>query len=183
MIQPHRRWRLWYWEVRTSEQVEALRQIRNECREWMTHDQSEITPEQQKEWWRRIDPNNTFAFLFTEGYNKDFLGFCLLRREDGRLFTTYGLRKEVRGRRLGYELVEQATLACQEDAYADQLEGNIAVWKAHKAAGWIECYRKNGLIHMYRPWPQPGDGNNDAEAPARARWLPFLKTSLQEGAQ
>jgi len=43
-----------WWAVRTPEQFEALRALRNECRETMTQHTAEISPEQQAEWARLV---------------------------------------------------------------------------------------------------------------------------------
>jgi len=145
---------LWYWEVREPAQVEAMRQIRNECRQYMTHSQREITPEQQEAWWRGLDHDNTLAYLFTEPEkDEDYVGYGLVRRIDGKMNVSYGLRSSARGRGLGTEMVQFILDACQGDAWGDLLESNTAIWHIDQKLGFVELSRTDGVITCHRPWP------------------------------
>lgn len=58
-------------------QVEAMRQIRNACRHFMTRDPAEITPEMQGAWWAKMqlrDPNNVTWQPFL-AWSKEPLGW------------------------------------------------------------------------------------------------------------
>ena len=153
MIRPEQRWRLWYWEVRTPEQVEALRHLRNSCREFMTHDTAEISPKQQTKWWRKVhNAKGIKAFLFTSGFDTDYLGFALLRRKGKRFLTTYGLRPDDRGKGYGKELMELGLLACQGPALCDMREDNTVVRAISKKLGWIEDDTRGSLVYAHHPW-------------------------------
>lgn len=153
MVRP--KWRLWDWEVRSPEQVEALRRLRNECREFMTYHREEISPEQQQQWWSTADHDHLWCYLYTEGDNQDYLGFSVVKRREGRMYVTWGLSASARGRRLGYDLGEHTLSACQGDAYGNLLESNGAVWHIDQKCGFVETSRKDGIIECHRKWPVP----------------------------
>ena len=147
------KWRLWYWEVRTLDQVQTLRELRNGCREFMTHRTNEISPARQQEWWRGLDHKNTWAFLFTNGEDGEYIGFSLLRRRDGKMYTTYGLKKDYRGQGLGKELVELTMYACQGGAFCDMRQDNAVMRAIHKKLGWVETSQNGTLIEAQYEWP------------------------------
>lgn len=82
--------------VRSEEDVESLRRLRNECREFMTGSTKAITKAQQAKWWAA---EARLAYLLVDG--DEPLGFVYLRREDGVPWITLGLTKKARGKGLG----------------------------------------------------------------------------------
>lgn len=147
-------WALWDWPVHTTSQVEAMRVIRNACREAMTHFPNHIDPEQQQRWWESVDHDNTWAYLYTDGPYGSYMGYSLIRRKDGKMYVSYGLAPEARGRHLGTELVEHCLTACQGDAHGDLKESNAAIWHIDQKLGFVEDSRQDGIITCHRPWPR-----------------------------
>lgn len=109
--------------VSRVDQVEVLRTLRNECREWMTGDQRDISITEQAVWWSTIDKRFWEVHLFIK--EREFAGFGLLRFQDQKWWMTYGLGKKFRGKGWGVELV---TELCQghKEIWAEALVGNVA---------------------------------------------------------
>jgi RimJ/RimL family protein N-acetyltransferase len=82
--------------VRSAEDVETLRRLRNECRKFMTGSTKVITKAQQAKWWA-ADARR--AYLFVEAGKP--VGFAYLRREGGVNWITCGLTKAARGKGYG----------------------------------------------------------------------------------
>lgn len=80
----------------------VLRDIRNECRDFMTADRSFITEEQQAEFRRTFDVNRQAAYL---AGNEQPDGFLYMRWGAGVWVPTYGVRSGERGRGLGSFLI------------------------------------------------------------------------------
>ena len=111
----------------TSRDMEELRQIRNDCRLFMTRDQTEITPERQAEWWERKCRGLERLFLFSNT-QRNFAGYDFETDPKGtsiphnvgygRIFNaggdsywllSGGLKSEFRGKGLGKELFAYLT--------------------------------------------------------------------------
>jgi hypothetical protein len=146
-------WKLWGWRVQNDDQVEVLRQIRNECRNEMTHARDEISQEQQRTWWNRLDQSAHAAYLYTVGDNRDYVAFSFVAWREGKPYVSYGMRACARGRRLSYDMVQQALWACQGTAYADVWETNGVILKVDFACGYEEVGRHDGLVDIVHPWP------------------------------
>ena len=97
-------------EVRDEAHVEILRQLRNECREFMTHHNKYISPRQQTAWWKKVrnDPDHRLYLLSMVG---EHVGFGYLRKfgnpPNVHWWSTYGLAKKWRGVGFGVELVDR----------------------------------------------------------------------------
>lgn len=128
---------------------EQLRRIRNECREYMTGDRDEITPEQQSQFEEKYDLDHEGIYLLRGGWDYDsdsdiafaldkeaVLGFLYLRRRDPHTWTaTYGVREDARG--MGYGKL----LVAFSQAQVDQLA--IEVLKSNHRA--LTLYEQMGF--------------------------------------
>lgn len=136
-------WRVRPVRVRTGEQVESLRQVRNEVREWMTGERGEISAEQQRAWWaggkRRV------WVYEVEG---EVVGYGMWRWKEGKKAVSYGLRENARGKRFGREVMWHILLACQGMAWAEVAEGNEASLRAHESLGWERVGEAEGIVMM-----------------------------------
>lgn len=135
-------WSLFAWPVRTDEQWEALRQIRNACASFMTDFTGEITPVMQDEY--RKDTKDKWHWLFSfpnatpwkAPELKDYIGFAKLRHEGGFMLPTYGLLPEHRGFGYGKEIIQYTTIAAQGPLKARILESNVPSVHIHLGIGY-----------------------------------------------
>lgn len=88
----------------TLEEAFELALIRNECRHFMTHDQSEISSSQQKTWYQTIytqqTPQKYWVWVLKE-QNDKIIGYCAAKDEAEGVYITEGLLEKKRGRGLG----------------------------------------------------------------------------------
>lgn len=84
--------------VRTPDDVECVRVIRNAGRQWMTRNTDEITPEQQEIWWQREGRNHRMYLFTADGVD---VGFGMCRVIGGREWITLAVHPDHRGRRYG----------------------------------------------------------------------------------
>lgn len=119
-------------EVRTEADAEAMRQVRNTCRQFLTRNTEEITIADQRKWWAVLmsrDPgfHDFRPYLACSG--RDVIGYGIVARgaelvphylesqeARGAWWLTGGLRPEWRGkgygRRLFSRLIDQAETPC-----------------------------------------------------------------------
>lgn len=146
-----------WWSVRTPEQFEELRRIRNECRESMTRHTEEISLAGQAEFARWVaEPDSGYwPFLFSVREDQPFgyCGFMLLRRVDSRMWVTYGIDEAHRGKGLAKLIYQYALDACQENAYAEVRETNKASLHVHDDMGWIKTGTKDGIVQLEHRYP------------------------------
>lgn len=91
-------------DITTEEHAETLRVLRNECAGWMTRDTSQITPEQQREFYRaRIATGKVDGFLMLDGAEPVAYGL-LVWDEQGRAWSSTGVKASRRGQGLGWTL-------------------------------------------------------------------------------
>ena len=151
-------WPVWKQSDYSPDRLEALRQIRNQCRLDFTHSRDEISPEAQAAWFNSLDRKNNWAWLFTRkdtpNQEEDYIGFVYLRFHDGTMTPTYGIAEAHRG--LGYarHIVQFALDACMGDADGDLWESNHAIAHVDFALGWKEVSRKDGIITVHYPYPK-----------------------------
>jgi ribosomal protein S18 acetylase RimI-like enzyme len=95
--------------VRTENDVERLRQIRNVCKDFMTRNTSEISYEQQQNWYKNINKEFNKLYLLHKiyyGVVGEMIGYGYIRVEDGVVLLTGGLIESERGKGYGSVLFE-----------------------------------------------------------------------------
>lgn len=142
-------WRLMWWLVRTPEQVQQLRVLRNECREGMTGFTGIITEKMQRKWWNKNE-RKVRAYLFT--VNKDTVGFCLVRPEGSGTTATIGVGENFRRNGYGREIAQFATIAAQGDLVGVAHKDN-PVLPLDYEAGWEKVGERDGLVELEMKWP------------------------------
>lgn len=120
-------------KVETEPDVEALRQLRNGCRLFMTRDQRPITVEQQRAWWARRAPELR-AYLFTVGSKP--VGFGIIRQDVGRWWLTLGVDPGNRGRGIGTAIYRFLVEHSPEPPWIEVRSDNIASLRAAARAGF-----------------------------------------------
>lgn len=99
-------------EAKTLEDFLILRNIRNECREFMTRDISYISEDQQIRWFEKLKDNddNTFKiyllFIVEKGVIVSPIGYGLIRKEGDFYIVSGGLIESCRGKGYGNKLFE-----------------------------------------------------------------------------
>jgi RimJ/RimL family protein N-acetyltransferase len=124
--------------VRALDDIMYLRQIRNECREYMTQHTDEISEADQLLWWQRIAgrPDWRVWLVYTPALPEP-IGFAMLRQlKSGYWFTTLGLRAWVRGNGFGTALYRTLRALCVDDVYAVVRQDNIPSQRAAIRAGY-----------------------------------------------
>jgi len=138
------RWCIRPIRVRTDDQVEKLRTLRNECREWMTRSRDEISPEQQSVWWSSY---HRLAWLYE--LEQEVVGYSLLYYEDSDIATlSYGLTESARGQGVGKQVMYHTLIAAHGPAWVEVLASNESSLRAHESLGWKRV-KRNGNIHCF----------------------------------
>jgi RimJ/RimL family protein N-acetyltransferase len=125
--------------VKTLEDVEMLRQIRNSGRQWMTRHTEEISPEQQRDWWKDAchDPSLD-VWLFSVAQTD--IGYGLLRIESGREWCSLAVLPRYQGQGYGTQIYRWIALSTTADVWAEILADNTASIKACLNAGYQVAY-------------------------------------------
>lgn len=121
--------------AQSAADAEALRQIRNTCREFMTGDQREVTPAQQVAFLARAYADGWRVWLFDDPEGTP-VGFGLMRPVGGRWWATLGLLPDWRGRGHGTAIYRHLIAHCPGDLYIDVLLTNAASARAAERAGF-----------------------------------------------
>lgn len=108
--------------VRSPEDVEVLRKLRNHTRRHMTRHKKYITKAQQQKWW---DAEPRRAYLYGD------VAFAYIKREAGRNYITLGVHKKARGQGIG-TLIYRTFRPCFAEINAD----NEASIRAAEKAGY-----------------------------------------------
>lgn len=124
--------------VRSAEDVERLRVLRNECRKFMTGDTKTISKKAQAAWWAAAPRR---AWLFGDD------AFAYIKREGGRNWITLGITKKARGEGLG-TLIYYTLRPCWARIHKD----NIASLRAAQKAGYrtVEETEKEWILNASR---------------------------------
>jgi ribosomal protein S18 acetylase RimI-like enzyme len=138
-----------FWEVTPNspdDDWEALRELRNQCRAFMTGDQTWIAPWQQQR-YRHITKTGRI-FLLEHG--DVMVGFLKLRPGDDEhvWVPTYGVAEASRGRGYGRLLVALSQVLC-DALRLDVLHDNVPARKLYASAGFSECEYRGNIVGMH----------------------------------
>lgn len=130
-------------EIKSTQDLETLRNIRNDCRCFMTRSTKEISKEDQEVWFNFIDKNKTKPFLFQEVYDGVLvcspIGYGLVRIENDCVLISGGLNKAYRGRGFGNILFNLLIIESKKFNLPIKLE----VLKSNTVA--VHLYKKLGF--------------------------------------
>lgn len=131
------------WRVRDYSDALIVRNIRNECRDYMTNDSKYITVKAQTQWWKEIKADPTWqVYLFIDDGKE--VGYGIVRYREGRHWVTGGLIESARGRGLGRILFARLTEIAAKDFHA-----YLEVRKDNTRA--INLYRSLGYRYLGEP--------------------------------
>ena len=133
---------------------EFLRQTRNACADGLTHDRSEITPQQQA-LYRQTYSENVRHYVYTDETDV-MVAFSRLEWRDGFVYPTYGIAPRARGKGYAWDVVKHAMLAAGGPLRGDLLFSNEAIKYVDFALGWRPQGPppdENGVLLVEAEWP------------------------------
>lgn len=142
--------------VKSIKEVNSLRNVRNACREFMTHYQEYISLDQQLAWFASLDPDRMRPYLFQNTETFEVIGFGLIKLEAEQTvaYVTGGLMPEQRGKGIGKLLfmsmlssVPTKTKVIKLDVFKD----NISAIKTYHKLGFETVGEDNTLYYMEKP--------------------------------
>lgn len=143
--------------VETADDVERLRQIRNECRAFMTGFTDEVTSGMQEVWWSGVSRSSDWLvwLVFVPGW-EDAIGYAMLSRRnrndahEGGWWVTIALTGSLRGCGLGTLLYRtMASMANGELVLAAIRSDNEASIRAAEKAGYaMRTSGQAGIVLM-----------------------------------
>lgn len=122
--------------------IETLREIRNECRTFMTRNTDEISAEQQRLWYMDLDKTKNKLYILhnvIHGVIVEPIGYGYLRIEDGAVLLTGGLIQRERGKGYGGVLFNHLLQNAKEFELPIKLEvlsRNTAAFKIYSSLGF-----------------------------------------------
>lgn len=118
--------------VKTQTEALAVALIRNECRQWMTHNSKELTVGAQLSFFANM-PSGLRLFAVFKGRTP--IGYAVIRTEKEKAWLTGGLAEPFRGNGFGKQLFARLLELC---AMA-------------KKRPWLSVLRSNSrAIHLYQ---------------------------------
>ena len=128
-------------EINESD-IEVLRNVRNECKEFMTRNTSFIEAEQQKKWYENLNKIKNKVYLLNlihHGVIGEVIGYGYIKIEDDYVLLSGGLIKEKRGSGYGKKLFKYLL----ENSLKFNLPIRLEVLKSNAVA--ISIYEKIGF--------------------------------------
>lgn len=122
-------------KVTTLADLERVREIRNDCRQWMTRDRRYIDAEQQRKWWEAV-PRDLWLF--------DGAAYALITERDRRRWISLGVAREHRGKGLG-----TAIYAHFPGVWAEIRRDNAASLRAAEKAGYVVEREQGRVVVMH----------------------------------
>lgn len=141
-------------EIKTDSDVQILREIRNECRLYMTRSTDYISVEQQKDWYKSLDKEKYKLYLILEAHHGVAftpIGFGIIREEDDCLLLTGGVIESCRGKGAGRFVFENLLNISKKQNKKIKLEVLISNTVAHTLyckLGFKETNRTDRIIMM-----------------------------------
>jgi RimJ/RimL family protein N-acetyltransferase len=149
-------------ELSSPDDALEMSACRNQVRSFMTHNQAEILPEQQLQWYRDTyipshEADELFGYVVRDGI--DPIGYGLISLRDQKWWVSGGLLAEARGKGAGRFLFEQMTLIAHEDLGADEvwldvLRGNERAQNLYRSLGYRAVKDTAEMIVMVHKWEE-----------------------------
>lgn len=138
--------------VETFADVEVLRNVRNDCRSFMTRNNSYIGEEEQIEWFKNKSLDIEVFLLYNINHGVIFLpiGYALIKKESNCYSISGGIIEEYRDKGLGKELfsliLEQIPKG--EIVELEVLKSNIRAYSLYKKIGFQQISDDDRIITM-----------------------------------
>lgn len=143
--------------IQELEEAEYLRQLRNDARKFMTHNQEEISEEQQANWFKDVympahEAGDFFAFLYW--MDDAPVGYGLIRKSEGRYWLSGAVEEGHRGAGIGraiFSYITDYTLQnLSNSVYLDVFTDNEPAMNLYKSLGFEEINRDSYVAIMIR---------------------------------
>jgi ribosomal protein S18 acetylase RimI-like enzyme len=124
--------------VRSYEEAYAVALIRNECREFMTNDTSELDVERQIKFFEKHRHSQT-TVLFIQRRNEVPTGYALMQFKGRKVCITGGLARPYRGKGLGLTLFRCMLTALRHSkhkVWLTVLRSNLPAVRLYKHLGF-----------------------------------------------
>lgn len=133
-------------EVTSLEDALIVKDIRNECRKFMTHDTTEITLERQVNFFLNIYKSKAAVGelkLSLYYVKEEPVGFGLVKFSENKYWITLGLKEDYRGKGYGKDLFDKLvkTVPSGHEVWLDVLESNKAGHHIYEKYGFEEVSR------------------------------------------
>lgn len=130
-----------------------MRRIRNDCRQYLTHNSLYISEDEQRAWFQ-----STYLTELSRGTFRAFLarydepcGYGIVRTQDGRAWLTGGLLPQHRGRGLGRDLflfLRDYALLTYGNAWLDVFRSNGRALALYTSIGFVISEETDQLCVM-----------------------------------
>jgi len=132
-----------------EDNLELLRCIRNECRLFMTRNDSEISKAQQAKWFRTINKNQFMPYIFNKGSVS--IGYGAIKIDGDEALLTGGLLLQYRGHGYGLTLFEyliEKSKRMDKRVELEVLKNNIRAIKTYRKLGFRITYETERIYKM-----------------------------------
>lgn len=131
-----------------------MREIRNECREFMTKDSTYITEEKQKEWFNNLNLFDIKMYLMYTSHREtivDAIGYGYCRRDTNETYLTGGLIPQFRGKgygRLLFSHLREQAKSFNLPITLEVLNTNIRAENLYKSLGFVQISKNDKVTKM-----------------------------------
>lgn len=130
-----------------SNLVQIVREIRNECRMFMTRHVDEITQGQQAAWWSKFDHTRARLYLYMYP-DLGSVGFGYVRKDDHeKVWITGGLIDGARGQGLGRDIFRHLT-AHSDVVWLEVRKTNVRARRLYESLGYVCEGAEDGIMTM-----------------------------------
>lgn len=135
--------------------LEAMRQILNECRPFLTKPIPEISWEEQQAWWMNLERTTrrykAFVYFFDDQPD-DRIAFSLLQwKPEGITTPLFGIRERARGHNIARKIIQHYLKEAEGPLHGEQLVSHAAICRMNEEAGWQITREENGVQYLYHP--------------------------------
>lgn len=136
--------------VTSDWEVEVLRVLRNQTKEGFSYDNSEITWQQQQDWWAAMQ-GRVKAWLYMldgPGAAVTVIGFGVLRQtDDGRWWATVGVPSMYAGKGYGGALTADMVRRVPHPVWGAARLDNVPARRLHRPLDWYVLQPDERLAH------------------------------------
>jgi len=140
--------------IKNLSELQSVREIRNECKDFMTRNTENITEEQQISWYQKLDIERNWLFIADKIYHGSIVvpvGYGYNRVEDGCVLLTGGLIQSERGKGNGRTLFSFLLNHAKTTNFPIKLEvlkSNFAAQKLYLSLDFVEIGQNETSIKM-----------------------------------
>lgn len=141
-------------EVLNVSEAQLLRDIRNECKDYMTRNTEYITEDQQVDWFNSLDRDSMkiyLMYMYNEEVMVDVVGFGYCKRDINETYLTGGIKENHRGKGYGRllfsHLLEQAK-SFSTPITLEVLNTNTKAKNLYESLGFVEIKKDDRIMNM-----------------------------------